>query len=336
MSALRSTLQYLPKRLAKKLYFYVRGDSLRRRFASPSALILMYHGVSASPENRENGAFKHVFIGDFEEQVRFFCRHYTPVSLGELVSRLQTETLRGDEVVLTFDDGYRNNFLQAFPVLRKYEVPATVFLATDYIGTDRWLWLDEIEWMLRQSPRPELRLDAIGHTYDLGTPAHRTAAIGALKEALKLDTPGAAEEVLGELRAKAAVPPTPPFGDFAFLSWTEVREMSRQGVEFGAHGRSHRILTQIPTEEARREILQSKSIIEQQIEQPVRYFGYPNGKAGDFSETIQSICRPTFMCAVSAVCGRVGTAHPDLFALPRISVSADLTLDALYCQASAQ
>src|SRR2546422_6775651 len=103
----------------------------------------MYHGVTDRPDSRTNVFGKHVFVERFREQIKFFLNNYQIISLEDLNIALRSNRLVKDSLVITFDDGYRNVYSVAYPILKEYGVPATVFLVTGLIGTGHWAWVDK-------------------------------------------------------------------------------------------------------------------------------------------------------------------------------------------------
>lgn len=151
-------------------------------------------------------------------------------------------------LVITFDDGFRSVYEEAFPVLQRHGMSATVFLTAGRPGP----------------PDPSRRL--------------------------------------------------PSFEGRDMLSWAEVREMQRHGVDFGAHTLSHPDLTGLDDERIRSEILGAKAVLEDGLGRPVTSFAYPYGR---FDRRVREIVRRHFDCACSDRLGLV-TAHSDLFALERV------------------
>ncbi len=259
--------------------------------------ILMYHRV----DYEARPFFETVVPPDvFERQVRFLSRHYEIVDLKDL-KMMERGGDGKDLVILTFDDGYRDNYTYAFPVLKKYGVPATVFLATDYIGTGRLLWYDRLSWILYNGAKVPGRKDivrgglpdVIGERIALfhrSKPQFDAATIlRDLAADLKPLAARTREDILDAMGDMCKVMTWPGDGDRPMLSWDEVKEMSREGISFGSHTMSHPVLSSISYSEARREITQSKRIIEDRIQKPVTTFAYPHGKSEDFTEDISAV-----------------------------------------------
>lgn len=318
-------MQLLKKLTIAGLY-YCRSMQKLKRMARAHSVILMYHGVTVKPPHTNDIEAKNVYITDFEEQIRLLQSSYNVISLTQLVTLLLENKIRGNEVVITFDDGYKNNYENAFPILQKYNVPAIVFLATDYIANDKWLWVDKIEWIIDKTSTLKLSIDTLKKEYAIDSPQQKKQALATIKATLKAGHPNLSNQVIKELHDKTGLPEIPPFGDFAYLSWHEIAEMSKAGIEFGAHTKSHPILSKIPIEDARDEILSSKQIIEKMINKPIEHFCYPNGKIADINDAIKAFCQTHFLSSVSTERGYISRSSFDLFALKRVGISYDISI----------
>ena len=119
---------------------------LRRRLTKSQVAILLYHRVCPKKDNWSLGPLS---PQSFETQMEYFCRSYEILPLEKLVQSMQSgRPLPEKAVVITFDDGWRDNYVYAYPTLKKYHVPATIFLVTGHIGTGKLFWCDEVRYIL--------------------------------------------------------------------------------------------------------------------------------------------------------------------------------------------
>jgi len=267
---------------------------LRRKLTKSQVAILMYHRVCP---DRDGWSLNELLSPrEFEKQIEYFCRNYEPLPLDHLVSYIcQEKTLPEKAVVITLDDGYKDNYLYAYPVLKKYRIPATIFLAAGYIGKDRLFWWDEVSYIIHNTTATQLELDELG-SYSL-RPLNRCRAGLVILEKLK-DLPDGRKNVLIEkLIGICRVSIPPGLGQEFILSWDEVREMSDDGIAFGAHTVNHPSLTNMPFQQAKWEITQSKKDIEERLGKQVTAFSYPHGT---FSPEIVKLAQESgCTCAVS-------------------------------------
>jgi len=286
-------------------------------------VILMYHGVTDLQGSRTNIFGKHVFVEHFREQIEFFVRNYNVVSLEDLIVALRSNRPIRDSLVITFDDGYRNMYSVAYPVLKEHGAPASVFLATGLVGTGRWAWVDKVEFLLMNAPLREIRLSSLNIDLTLGDLTQRREAIIRLKTMLKSCDEWKKGEAIQELEGKSLVECGQPMENYEFLNWDEIKEMSGNQISFGAHTVNHPILSRCYFEDAKEEILDSKRTIEKKLGTKITTFCYPNGKHGDYTPQIKEFCRKHFDCAVSANHGTVSIDGLDLYELRRIGVESD-------------
>lgn len=272
--------------------------------------ILMYHRV-ADNGDAYVGATS---VAGFERQMQCIRQHLHPMSLTDLVAAAQRREVPARAVAVTFDDGYEDVFLHAFPILRRYEIPATVYLATGLIDNGAPMWNDRIGSAIRSTNSIEFQpLPDLGR-FPLGTPQQRQLALLRTLEALKRREPierdALTSEIVRVLKVSAETGPR-------MLRWEQVAKMHAAGVELGAHTVHHPILSCVSPELAAAEIGESKRVIEERLQTPVRHFAYPNGTAQDFNDATQRLVeRAGFASAVSAIFG-VNNADTNRYALRR-------------------
>jgi peptidoglycan/xylan/chitin deacetylase (PgdA/CDA1 family) len=265
--------------------------------------------------------FPGIPVKRFEEQMQFLTEHFTVCPLGELVQRMKDDELPENAIAVTFDDGYRDNYLNAFPVLKRYSVPATIFLATGVIGSGEILWHERVFAAFRETRVSELAGLGPGNTSrSLKSLEMKLEAQKQILECLwSLD--GEAREIaLRRLEQQLEVVAAKNVEmSRLMLSWQEVSEMNREGIEFGAHTVNHPILAKLTVEDARQEICGSKNTIAEFIESAVTTFAYPVGRRGDFTETTKAIVAEAgFACGVTMIFGNNGV-ETDPYELRRIT-----------------
>lgn len=327
-------------RCIKKGIFYTANlfgaDRLFRHLNRKKLLVVMYHGVTMSVH--EPPIWTQLPVELFRRQLEFLRRNYTLLSLGEVVEALRGNTKLPDKAALiTFDDGLKNNYKVAFPVLHEMGIPAAVFLTVDFVGTEEILWVDELYLLLREAALRGIPLDL---PY---VPAQEHFRAGRvwnsyeiMVEALKRS--GVANRAVEMNRLRNALNAGLPIRheDFFMLDWNEVRTMHRAGlVEFGVHTATHRILSELAEEEWGLEIVAPKQKLEKELGTEAASFCFPNGRPFvDFrSEHLDYLRKAGYVCAFttenalfdwhggdSLRIGRVpagndGTSDPSLFSL---------------------
>lgn len=254
---------------------------LQRALVPEGATILMYHAVTRTPLAVEDWSF--VWERDFRDQMRYLKKHCHVVPLRDIPRVVGSQTGR-PAVAVTFDDGFQNNYGVALPILQELGLPATVFLATDFIGSDDTPWFCRINEAL--SLTSLTRLDWDGETYDLSNRACRAEAHERFQLRLKRFRHSELLEKTTQLIAALGDRPGKPIPDgspFRMLAPAEVAEMAGTGlIEFGAHTCSHAILSGLSPAERRREIATSLAAVARLTGAPCTLFAYPNGRAIDY------------------------------------------------------
>lgn len=291
----RSVARKFPPRLGKR--------------EKPPFQILLYHRVLKA---YDPFAIDAITVEAFENHLAILSRLFRLITLEQLVHELDGGGIQPHTLCLTFDDGYRDNFEYAFPALQKYGVPATIFLATDFIGTTERLWHDQVLLALQNAKVERLNFDA-AHlmNIDLGNLESRRQTAFKILAWLKQFTPRTRDRHIQRLCELCRV--TAARRERTMLNWDEVRLMQKRGIAFGAHTKTHPILTTLGKEEMEVEIAGSKAVIEGMLNMPVPAFAYPNGKSGDFDERAKQVLKQTgFRCAVTTNAG-ANTAQRDRF-----------------------
>jgi peptidoglycan/xylan/chitin deacetylase (PgdA/CDA1 family) len=256
--------------------------------------VLCYHRVQRSDDIRFQG-FKPTISAsqeNFAKQMDYVRAHFNPISLHDLVGWVEDERqIPARPILVTFDDGYRDNAEVAWPIMRDRGIPAVIFLATDYIGTGRPFMWDFAAYCIAQTHKEHATVPLIGST-SLVTGPEQDAAVIAWVDAVKRLPGSARNNAMDELAAALDAPP-PPQDMFRrlYLDWSDVHALARQGVEFGGHTCTHPILTQLPLEEAIREISDSIKRIAADLDLPPLGFAYPNGSARDYSRDHEQAVR---------------------------------------------
>lgn len=297
--------------------------SFLRSFHKNGLTILLYHGVAPEEESSTTDVaaipesagqtgiynYRKKFISPevFEKQLEYLKKEYVILSLEDALQQLKYGRLAAHALVITFDDGYENNYQYAYPILKRMELTATVFVTTDFVLEHRPLWVDRLEYACGAGNAPR----NVKEKRD-----------NELRDALKKLPNEEKEERLRYLESKTRT--LVNFnGDrkvYAPLTIDQMREMSENGMALGAHTQTHPILSHLSFEEARTEIVGSKLALEQQGFTVSHVFAYPNGQLGDWTDKTEQIVRDaSFTAALTTVQG-VNTRETNLFRLKRITM----------------
>jgi peptidoglycan/xylan/chitin deacetylase (PgdA/CDA1 family) len=175
--------------------------------------------------------------------------------------------------LVTFDDGYRDFMTHAVPVLSAHRVPSVLFVATEFPGTGRRFWWDEIWQQVSQSTATTANLAGIG-AVDLQPAGARWRLVRQLVRQLRPLRPEAIHDRIGELSAALG---STPSGPAPVLTWAELRGLMGQGVTIASHGRSHASLPALTADEIGAEITQSQTDLRRELGAAPGVFAYPFG-----------------------------------------------------------
>lgn len=315
------------------------SDKIQKKFNS-KALILMYHRVAE--EDIDPWSLR-VTPQHFAEHLKVLNRHTKPMSLKELARSHQAGEICDRSMAITFDDGYANNLHLAKPLLEKYQIPATVFVTTEYLTNPREYWWDELERIVLQTEHlPEKLSLTIGDReehWQLGSasnyskaeawenrnlpawdasPGSRLYFYHQLWAKLQPLTPVQRQLLLEQIEAWANYQSPAPRLSHRPLTVEELAETERGGtIELGGHTVTHPMLSEQPVAVQQAEIERGKSDLEKLLKHPVTSFAYPFGA---YSSVTPSLVKQAgFQYACSTVENSVWHKS-DRYSLPRFGV----------------
>lgn len=280
------------------LRFYLK--QLRNALRTPrlGGRVLLYHRVNFDPDPLGLT----VSLTNFEDQIAWLNSHYKVCSLAEF---LQCDSNDG-KAAITFDDGYRDNLINALPILQKYNCPATIFVSCGLINRTASMWWEELKYL--QSRCGELTID--GHSYSLGE----------LCQLCKNKDPQEVEDLLQKLRKNLGI------NSFSYedlvINEDELKILdNEQLISIGLHTQNHVALHTLSDIELREEIYQSKKQLESWLGHPVNHMSYPYGEKIHINERVlATVKEANFKAAFSTQYGFI-TSESNPLKLPRIVIS---------------
>lgn len=272
--------------LIKKLFVHRAGEK--------GFVALLYHRVVE--EDKRTGSMPEMIVSPemFEAQMAYLARYYMPLSLDDYLNGVTDAGRSAPKVIVTFDDGWRDNYFNAYGILRKYRIPAVIFLTTGYIGNDKVFWPERLAGLLAPVLDGRHNESARGRAVELITnllsqkgagsisppspPGEsQTIFIKHLIEKLKPLNTADIEAFISEINALVPGEGFTDSQERQLLSWEEVETMKAGGISFGSHTRDHTILSQAERELVEQELIESKLEIENRTKTNVAAFAFPNG-----------------------------------------------------------
>jgi peptidoglycan/xylan/chitin deacetylase (PgdA/CDA1 family) len=297
----RALLSALPKRAALIVFNYHRIGDSQSTLYDPDVF-------SATGEA-------------LEDQIGFLKKNLPLIGLEEAVGiatgKRSLTTALG---LITFDDGYKDNYDLAFPILRSHNVPGAFFLVTSYVGSAFVPWWDEIAYIAKQSTKDRVRLEYPEEIEFEDVQANAIAASRRLAGLYK--RPGVdGEKLLVAIADRFDAPRAGESADRLFLNWDEAREMVRGGMNIASHTHTHRILSKLTEEQQYTEAADSKRMLEERLGIRVETMAYPVGLQSSFStETAPALTRAGYCAAFSFYGGLNRPGHLNPFDILRCGI----------------
>ncbi|HEU0295006.1 MAG TPA: polysaccharide deacetylase family protein [Anaerolineales bacterium] len=266
---------------------------------------------------------------DFDEQIAYLATYYQIVTISDVLTAIKTRTkkdLPPRAVLVTFDDGYYDFEEQAWPILRRYRIPATLFVPTAYPDhPERTFWWDDLYQALQNTNRKD-KLNTPTGTFSLSNAVSRNHAYQRLKNYMKTLKHTEAILTVRELCSELAVPPATN----SIMSWDSLRKLSQDGLTLGAHTRTHPLLNRISLDEARDEAIGSFKDLKREIGFALPIFAYPGGEVSN--DVASMLEREGFCLAFTTKRGVNNINHMKPFRIQRINVGGRTSLPVLRAQ----
>jgi len=317
--------------------YYHLVDRFRRiRDKRGRLLVLTYHDLSDEPKpgTVEKELFElrpSVTKRQFESHLQMLKKRFKVVSLPDIVREIRGKgRLENDSVAITFDDGYESFYRLAFPLLRKYDLPATMFLPTDFVSSQRMFWWDEllqiIFYAVPQRKSASFLIPIIGEKlakqfHSAGNDVRRRKEfLEFLEFYLRSIQDGQREEKIKNLKEILLPDQDVKSASSKTLTWDQIAEMARQGINFGSHTRSHLNLKFASLEKVEEELAKSKDAIEKNDKARVVCFAYPYEVDFETHLGVKAILNDLkYECACTSLPG-VNLSNLDPFFLKRMTL----------------
>jgi len=266
----------------------------------------------------------------FNTHLEFIGRNFKIITADELQSYIDaTEEFQEKVALITFDDGYIDNYSVAFPILEKHAVSALFFLSTQFIYEDKVPWWDELSFMLKKTPCKYAELLNQGRQIEIDK-LNISATIRRVIRSFKLDSSRSIEQKMEIMRSTLKVNIEDYQRERLFINWDMVKLMLRSGMKFGSHTCSHQILSHLSPTEQLYEVQRSKEIIENEINNSVKYFAYPVGGWNSFNQTTVSAVRTSdYLLSFTCEKGVNRNLKNHKYELRRFNVNNNCSVDEL-------
>ncbi len=283
------------KEFLADIIFHSNMVSLFQRLPLKNKMIVFnYHRIRPVSDNFstdfDDGVFN-VDAGQFERQIRWLKDNTHVMSEEELVACYRDGSFSCPDismpcVLITFDDGYKDSYTIAYPILKKYEVPAILFVATKMVNSRAVPWWDVISYLIKHCKEPFINYE--GRQFSMNN--QRKEAIVFFQQLMKQDKYENNKYLLSDISdiCKVAYPAI-ELQDKEILSWEEIRELARNNIAIGSHTHTHRELTAISDHVQEEEMIISRILLEENIGRPVISIAYTVGDLHDIDIKLTEI-----------------------------------------------
>ena len=278
--------------------------------------ILMYHRLTNS------NIIPGISTAKFEAHLQHLCNYYEVVSVEEIISDIKKNKYNANKIALTFDDGYVDFYEKAWPLLKKYNVPASVYITTEFIEKKRWMWPDKVRVMLDKTTLRKINIPLVGELQLTQQNFEKNWHI--ISDYCLSLTEFEREHFLLELTELLEVPIKEcPTSDFSALTWEQLLIMQQEGLNIGSHTITHPILTSISNEQLTNELSESKCVIERMLNIEIKGICYPNGMPNDVSTVVIETAKNSGY-SYGLIAYTADVSYTNLFKTDRIPASENI------------
>lgn len=281
--------------------------------------VLNYHRIGDAGKSTFDPGLFSATPEQFAAQVRYLTQNFDVIGIRDLAG---WKARRGRYVMITFDDGYLDNYEAAYPILRAYGAPGVFFLTSGFLDRLHTAWWDEIAWMVATSRQTRLAANpwTIGE-FQLPEGDRRPVLDRLLR--IYKSLPGRRAQEFLSFLAEALETGRAPESSGVWMDWSHVREMHSQGMEFGGHTVTHPVLANLSRGEQEHEVRECRSRIEAELGRPISAFSYPVGQRDSFNATTQACLREAGYTWAFSYYGGFSRSAANPLDLRRVAVESD-------------
>lgn len=298
---------------------------LSSKLTAPNLMVFNYHRIYKKEivTSFDEGVFAHsenVFI----DQLIWIKNNFTIISENELINTIESgKWFDKKTALITFDDGYIDNYELAYPILKNMNVPAIFYIPCDQINGHAISWWDQVAFIIKSSTKKTFYYE--GKTI-INEDNNSKSAIKSVLRLFKDNSYSDINKQLHDLSVACEVEKSSLENvKKQFMNWDQIKEVSSNNIAIGSHTMSHRILSSLSESEQRFEITESKLILEDMIDRPVNTISYPVGGLHTFNElTKRIVTEAGYKIAFSFIAGKNPSLEStDILSIKRVELSQD-------------
>jgi len=287
--------------------------------------VLLYHGVSQynNFQGIENFSKKHISRKLFFKQMLFLKKNCNVISINELEKYKKEKIIKKNTVIISFDDGFENNFKVAAPILKKFNLPCIFYISSGMIGKNDMFWVDKIEDIIN---RTKIKyIDIILHKkirFSLKSKLEKIKAVEQIKKYCKNISAIKKDKLINSLSNVLKIKPNNKYSkNYRIMNWQQIKKLASNNLfEIGGHSFNHDILTRLPVSKMKRSIKQSITLLEKKLNKKIKHYSYPEGQSTDYNNEIKKYLKSLGIKICPTAINGVATLDEDNFEIKRIMV----------------
>lgn len=269
-------------------------SKLKKSLNSSDLSIYLFHGVikdKIKSNSIRNYNFKHIDQNKFEKYIKFLSNNGNAITLNDILDKNQNYK---NKYIITFDDGFYNNYKYALPILKKYNVPHIIYLTTNYVDKNLISWIDRIDIAIDRCKKKYLYSNLFKKKFKISTKKNKILFLNFIrkysKSLKKIDLNKFSEILLKDLKLFAPI--TSKSDIDRKLNWKHVIKMSKNNLTyFGGHSHNHNVLGHLSQSQYKEEIKKSISFISKKGNLKIKHYSYPEGFETSFNDKIINLLK---------------------------------------------
>ncbi len=287
--------------------------------------ILLYHGVSEynNFQGIENFSKKHISKRLFLKQMSFLKKNCNVISINELEKYKKEKSIKKNSVIISFDDGFENNFKVAAPILKKLNLPCIFYISTGMIGKKNMFWVDKIEDIINRTRIKYLKINLGKNViFSLKSKLEKINAVEKIKKYCKGISAMKKDKLINNLSNTLKIEPNNKHSkNYRIMNWRQVKKLASNNLfEIGGHSFNHDILTRLPISKMKKNIKQSIILLEKKLNKKIKHYSYPEGQSSDYNHNVKKYLKSLGIKICPTAIDGIAKLDDDNFEIKRIMV----------------
>ena len=270
---------------------------------------------------REEADHKHLYVKTFLRQMKYLKRNHNILSMDEVIYYIAKKlNFPPNPVAITFDDGFKNNYTVAAPILSELKIPAAFYIPTYFIDTDEMFWVDKIDYCINRTSVKNISLPYFKHPFHLRTKQDKIKSSALIRAYCKANTNAITNRIIDALiDATRVKPETADYEKYSKIKWAQLKEMSNNPLFIiGGHSHTHHILSKLSLQELDFEITESINLLERNLTKKIKHYSYPEGGLQDYNEKVIKKLKANGIRSCLTTIFGLNSKDSNLFELKRI------------------